>query len=283
MYQEFDYTKENLLVVDDEPSVLGVVTELLLNLGFNVDSAGNGKEALQLLRNKNHSILVTDINMPELNGIELIKGIKKEIPEINIIAMTAYDKDYTYMSVINAGADDFVIKPFNIDEMEAKIRRILIERHIRQELSRLSITDNLTGLYNRRHFYNQLKKEMQRADRQNRPLSLIILDLNGFKKYNDTHGHLAGDKLLSEAGEIINSKIRCKVDMAFRYGGDEFAVILVEAGEDIAREISDRIKKRFKDNRKVTASTGIATYSRGMGPEDFVLKADKELYKEKRG
>ena len=195
--------------------------------------------------------------------------------------MTGFDKDYAYMDVINAGANDFITKPFKIDEIEAKITRILIEKRIRDELAKLSITDNLTGLFNQRHFHNKLKEEVNRANRQNHPLSLILLDLDKFKDYNDTYGHLAGDKMLAESGKIILSNIRGNVDTAFRYGGDEFAIILVEADKEIVINTSERLKKGFRESDGVTASIGFATYQKEMDVNDLIALTDKDLYKSK--
>ncbi len=276
-----EYSKEYLIIVDDEIEVGQVVTELLSSLGFNADSESSGKNALQQIRNGKYTFLITDINMPELNGIELIKKVKEEKLDISIIAMTGYDKDYAYMDVINAGANDFITKPFKIDEIEAKISRILIEKKIRDELAKLSITDNLTGLFNQRHFHNKLKEEVNRANRQNHPLSLILLDLDKFKDYNDTYGHLAGDKMLAESGKIILSNIRGNVDTAFRYGGDEFAIILVEADKEIVINTSKRLKKGFRESDGVTASVGFATYQKEMDVNDLITLADKDLYKSK--
>lgn len=278
MKQEYDYSKENLLIVDDEVEVGNVVAGLLSNLGFKVRSVNSGKNALQELRNRRYTFLITDIDMPTLNGIELIRSVRKENPDINIIAMTAYEKDYTYMDVIDAGANDFIVKPFKVDEMEAKINRILIERKIKDELAWASITDSLTGLFNQRHFYNRLREEIDRARRQNHPLSLIFLDLDKFKEYNDQYGHLAGDKVLFKSGKIILSNIRENVDTAFRYGGDEFAVILVEADATVARKIRDRLEWGFDQSGGVSASVGFATYSEKMDVDDLVASADKNLY-----
>ena len=278
---EQEYQKENLLVVDDEIEVGKVVTELLSSLGFNADSENSGKNALQTIKNGKYTFLITDINMPELNGIELIKKVREEKVDISIIAMTGYDKDYAYMDVINAGANDFITKPFKIDEIEAKISRILIEKRIRDELAKLSITDNLTGLFNQRHFHNKLKEEVNRANRQNHPLSLILLDLDKFKEYNDTYGHLEGDRMLAQAGKIILLNIRENVDTAFRYGGDEFAVILVEADKEIVLNTSERIKKGFEESDGVTASIGFATYKNEMDVNDLIALVDKDLYKSK--
>ena len=273
------------MIVDDDVEAGNFVAGLLSNLGFSVGSVNSGKNALQELRNRRYTFLITDINMPTLNGIELIRMVKKENPDINIIAMTGYEKDYTYMDVIDAGANDFIVKPFKVDEMEAKINRILIERKIKDELAWASITDSLTGLFNQRHFYNRLREEIDRAKRQKHPLSLIFLDLDKFKEYNDQYGHLAGDKVLSKSGRIILSNIRENVDTAFRYGGDEFAVILVEADATIARKIRDRLEWGFEQGGGVTASVGLATYSEEMDVDDLVASADKYLYhgKNKRG
>lgn len=283
MQQNYDYKNETILIVDDEVEVGNVVKNLLANTGFNVDFVNSGKNALDQLRNGNYTFLITDISMSELSGIELIKMATKDNPEISIIAMTGYDKDYTYMDVINAGANDFIIKPFKVDEIEAKITRILIERNIREELARLSITDNLTGLYNQRHFYDKLREEIERANRQKHFLSLIFLDLDKFKSYNDKYGHLAGDTMLAKSGKIILSNIRDNVDTAFRYGGDEFAVILVEADEYIVKNISERLKSGFEEFGEVSASIGFATYSPEMKMQDLVTLADKHLYKAKNG
>ena len=276
-----EYYKEYLLIVDDEIEIGQVVTELLSSLGFNADLASSGKNALQQIRNGKYTFLITDINMPELNGIELIKKVKEEKTDISIIAMTGFDKDYAYMDVINAGANDFISKPFKIDEIEAKISRILIEKRIRDKLAKLSITDNLTGLFNQRHFHNKLKDEVNRANRQKHPLSLILLDLDKFKKYNDKYGHLAGDEILAKSAKIILSNIRENVDTAFRYGGDEFAIILVEADKEIVLSTGERIKKGFEESDGVTASVGFATYKNEMDENDLIALADKDLYKSK--
>ena len=279
--EEYDYKKENLLIVDDEMEVGRRIRDLLVNLGFNADFISNGKHTLEQLRDKKYTFLITDIRMPEVDGIELIKTVRRETPNINIIAMTGYDKNYTYMDVINAGANDFIIKPFKVDEMEAKINRILIERRIRDQLARASITDSLTGLFNQRHFYNRLREEIDRANRQNHPLSLILLDLNKFKDYNDQYGHLAGDKMLAKCARIILSNIRESVDTAFRYGGDEFAVICVEADHATAEKIKERLEWGFEQGGGVTASVGFATYSKEMEVKDLVALTDKNLYQAK--
>jgi two-component system, cell cycle response regulator len=282
MKKNNEYSREHILIVDDEPDIRMSLTDLLSERGFTTDIAENGKAALHKIRKNFYTFLLTDITMPELNGIDLIKTVKREKCEISIIAMTGYDKNFTYMDVVNAGANDFLIKPFKVDEIEAKIKRIIIERDIREKLARLSITDSLTRLFNQRHFNYKLKEEVKRAKRQNRPLSLALLDLDNFKEYNDKLGHLEGDNMLSRAGKLILSHIRENVDVAFRYGGDEFAVILVDADRNTAKYIRDRLEKGFEDGCDVKASIGIATYSKEMDVKEFIALADTNLYKAKK-
>jgi two-component system cell cycle response regulator len=281
MEQEaINYLNENILVVDDETEYGKILEGLLTRLGFKSHYAASGQEAIiELKREPSYTFLVTDIVMPGMDGLELTKKTKSEFPDVCVIVMTGFSEDFKYVSVINAGATDFINKPFRIEELEAKIRRAIIERNIRQELKRLTITDSLTGLYNQRHFYSRLNDEILRSQRKGQRLGLILLDLDDFKKFNDTHGHLAGDEHLQNFGKIILAQIRQGVDSGYRYGGDEFAIILNDADEEICRSINKRISTAFKDKCGECVSMGYAIYSPGMTPESFVAEADKHLYR----
>ena len=215
---DFDYSKEMILVVDDDSNLRDTVVKLLEVVGIKAESVSDGIEAIEALKNGAYTMILTDMKMPGLDGMDLIKKGCKEF-DVNVIAMTGYTEGYNYVDVINAGASDFIKKPFGIEELEAKIRRIITERNLRKELNRLSITDSLTELFNQRHFYARLKEEVIRAERQKHPLSLILLDLDDFKKYNDKYGHLAGDEVLRSAGTIISNCIREGEDScsAFRW------------------------------------------------------------------
>ena len=156
------------------------------------------------------------------------------------------------------------------------------ERRYRQ----LSITDDLTRLYNSRHFFKQLEAEIERTNRYGHPLSLLIIDLDDFKLYNDTYGHIAGDRVLKNVGEILRKSLR-KTDSAYRYGGEEFAVILPESEGDETLHFADRIRQAFEsqaslaqpeESMGVTVSIGVAQYIR---PEDitaFIKRTDKNMY-----
>jgi diguanylate cyclase (GGDEF)-like protein len=278
---DISYKNEHVLVVDDEEIVREPIVAMLLHLGFKADTAGSGDEALEKFKTNSYSFLLTDIRMPGIDGLELIKIVKGKYPDICAIAMTGYTKEYKYVETINAGATDFINKPFGIEEIEAKFKRGIIERNIRQELNRLSITDSLTGLYNQRHFYDRLNEETVRAQRQNHDLALILLDLDDFKQYNDNFGHLAGDELLQQVGAVINGKMRQNVDSGYRYGGDEFAVMLIEAGESVAKMMSGRIKAGILEECHISASSGFAIFEQGLSFEALVGEADRRLYEDK--
>jgi two-component system cell cycle response regulator len=236
---------------------------------------------LRMLKEKQYTFLLADMKMPEMNGMELIRRTKENFPSVSVVAMTGYTDEYRYVDIIKAGANDFVKKPIDIAELEAKIVRCISERELRKELSRLSITDSLTGLFNQRQFYMRLREEIVRSTRQKHSLALILMDLDNFKEYNDKHGHIAGDKALRDVGKAILRSIREGVDSGYRYGGDEFAIILIDSDLSIAQEICKRVHLAIRDNGEVNASLGYAVYEENMNLTDFVALADANLYRSK--
>ncbi|MFP4037340.1 MAG: diguanylate cyclase [Desulfobacteraceae bacterium] len=276
-----DYTQEVMLVVDDNALVRDTLVRLVSALGFSVESASSGFEALDLLNRSDFSFMLTDMKMPGMDGLELIKEARERHPELSIISMTGYAEGYRYVDVINAGASDFIKKPFDIEELEAKVRRIINERSLKEELSRLSVTDSLTGLYNHRQFFLKLRKEVLRSRRQKQDLAVVLIDLDDFKAFNDACGHLAGDAALRTVGRIIQSSIREGVDSGYRYGGDEFAVILIDAGIEVAREIVERIRKGLEAHGGLGASFGISRFEGDMSANEMVDEADRALYRMK--
>jgi two-component system cell cycle response regulator len=276
-----DKAKELILVVDDDQRVCEVLKELLGALQFPTASAPSGAEALKMLKDRPYTFLLADMKMPEMNGMELIRRSRENLPTVGVIAMTGYAEEFKYVDIINAGANDFVKKPIDIAELEAKIVRCISERDLKKELSRLSVTDSLTGLFNQRHFYMRLREEIVRSTRQKHPLALILIDLDNFKEYNDRHGHIAGDQALRHVGKSILRSIREGVDSGYRYGGDEFAIILIDSDILIAEEIGKRVRFAIKDSGELRASLGYAVYSEDMNLTDFVRLADTNLYKSK--
>ncbi|MFH1625749.1 MAG: diguanylate cyclase [Pseudomonadota bacterium] len=159
-------------------------------------------------------------------------------------------------------------------------RDITDRKELERELEKLSITDSLTGLYNQRHFYGEIGREIERAKRLGRPLSLILFDVDGFKSYNDTYGHLEGDKILQKVGRVVSQNIRGNVDSGYRYGGDEFMIILPEARKNQALTVGERIRKSFKDSEAfyVALSMGLVEYRNEYDLEKFIRLADEAMY-----
>jgi len=278
---DIDKAKELILVVDDDQRVCEALKEFLGALQFPTASALGGADALKMLKDRPYTFLLADMKMPQMNGMELIRRSRESFPTVSVIAMTGYADEFKYVDIINAGAHDFVKKPVDIAELEAKIIRCISERDLKKELSRLSVTDSLTGLFNQRQFYMRLREEIVRSTRQKHPLALILLDVDNFKEYNDKHGHIAGDQALRDVGKAILRSIREGVDSGYRYGGDEFAIILIDSDILIAEEIGKRVRFAIRDSGELGASLGYAVYREDMDLTDFVRLADTNLYKSK--
>jgi len=280
---------QQLLLVDDDPIILNLLAEFVSSLGYQYRTAGDGLEAMSLLEQSSSTIVITDLMMPKMDGMELIRKIKKLWPETDVMAITGYSRDFHYTDVIKSGACDFIQKPFNLDELEAKLNRIIRERGYRALLKRLSIRDVLTDLYNRRFLDQKLEEETQRATRQDYPLFLIILDLDNFKELNDTLGHQAGDEVLQRLAGVLNNSIRRNVDIPFRYGGDEFAVMIPQASTEQVKQIAERIRRNYlnEDIGETSLSLGISRFSKtnsGLREDinDFIHKADVSMYTAKK-
>ncbi|OPL13663.1 MAG: hypothetical protein AVO38_02950 [delta proteobacterium ML8_D] len=280
---------QELLIVDDDPAIRNLLTEFLSRLGHQCRTAVDGLEAMSLLKQSPSTIVITDFQMPRMGGMELILKIKKLWPETDVIAITGYVRDFNYTDVIKAGASDFIQKPFHLDELEAKLNRITTERGYRTLLQRLSTRDVLTDLYNRRFLDQKLEEEAQRATRQNYFLYLIIIDLDNFKELNDTLGHQAGDKVLQRLAKVLTNSIRSNVDIPFRYGGDEFAIMIPQADTEQVNQIAERIQSNYlsEDIGKTSLSIGISRFRRTNRSlqediNNFISEADNSMYAAKK-
>jgi diguanylate cyclase (GGDEF)-like protein len=167
-----------------------------------------------------------------------------------------------------------------VNQSLEKYRTLKEKEKLEEEVRRLSITDDLTGLYNHRHFFKTLEAELARLKRQKTSLSLLMFDLDNFKRYNDLYGHLEGDKVLKTIGEIVKHSIRYNVDSGYRYGGDEFAVLLIGAYMDQALTIAERIRFSIEQAQflNITVSVGLSEYRDHFDLEGFVKSADDAMY-----
>jgi diguanylate cyclase (GGDEF)-like protein len=280
---------DKILLVDDDPVVLDLMGTYISAFGYEYDIAGDGLEAVEKLKSDNFSIVFTDMIMPKMDGMLLLRHIRENYPSIGVIVITGYGHTFTYTDVIKAGASDFIGKPFNADELEAKLNRLVRELNLVKQLERHSICDSLTDLYNRRYFDTKIITEVQRADRQGYNIFLQLLDVDNLKGYNDSAGHPAGDELLKSVGRILRDSIRENVDWAFRFGGDEFGVVFTQVELKQIVTVANRILQKYNQQKfsGTGLSIGIAGFMRSPDNswaddiKELVNRADKALYKAK--
>lgn len=275
-----------VLVVDDDELVRKTLSVLIFSLGYRYHIASDGLEAAEVLKTTNVDLVLSDIIMPKMDGLELLSYINNNHPDTGVIIATGYSEQASYAEVIKAGAIDFIKKPIDQAELEAKLARALRERQMMRKLEALSMCDGLTSLLNRRAFDLRFPQEAERAFRQNYPLYLALIDIDYFKDYNDTHGHTEGDRVLISLSDIMREGTRASVDMCFRLGGDEFAVILPQTTATQATEIVQRILLKFveSDFDGKTLSIGIISCVRdnSINAEDdfaqMLKRADQAMY-----
>jgi diguanylate cyclase (GGDEF)-like protein len=279
-----------ILIVDDDYAVRDSIDEFLTLMDFTTCTAENAEQALDLLEKSRVDVVITDIIMNGMNGLEMTEIIKARF-EADVIVITGYTGDYSYEEAIHKGADDFIFKPVRFEELLLRLKRVLREQKLTRErnttlaqLRELAITDDLTKLYNSRHFYAQIETEINRYNRYQRPLSLLLIDVDHFKAYNDTHGHMEGDKVLHHIAALIQSCLRT-MDSAYRYGGEEFTVILPETPCEAAMAVAERINKLVKNElfieniqKDLSVSIGVTEYKAGEPMIEFVRRADQAMY-----
>lgn len=427
MPQPPDGEKERIIILDDERSILDILGQHLMDDRYEVVLSDSPHEVLQALERGRFSLLITDLKMPDMHGIEVLERAKRIDEDLAVIVVTALMDIQNAIDAMRAGAYDYLLKPFNLAEITfsvekaLKSRRLVIEnrryqqeledrvqqatrelkatkeylenllhssvdaivtidkqgvinyinqgttktlgfndadalgrpfeqflaggrdeadyirrmletaheiqsyetelrtkdgrslpvsmsiaaikhidgswdnyvvickditaqKNVEASLKEESIKDGLTGLYNQRYFFDRLESEIERARRQGHALSLLLFDVDQFKTYNDRHGHLEGDKVLRAVGQVVMECTREHVDISFRYGGDEFTVILPEAREEQAMLIAERIRSTFEEKHfdTLTLSIGLMTYKAGQTARSFIHFVDKIMYSAKR-
>jgi len=285
----------HVLIVDDNDEIRESMHEYLEMTGYNPSTAYSAEEAVDLLKKNSFQVVITDIKLPGMNGLELTDLIRKNY-DSDVIVMTGFSKDYSYEDAVSKGASDFVFKPVRFEELMLRLKRVLKERDLTKDrdnmldkLQKLAITDGLTKLYNSRYFYSQLEVEVDRSSRYDHPLALLLLDIDHFKVYNDTYGHLEGDKVLVRFGDLIKSCLRT-MDSAYRYGGEEFTVILPETTGQEAVNVAERIRSVTETEKMspqggktvtVTVSAGVTQYLKEEKLSVFIQRADNAMYNSK--
>lgn len=302
-------TEGRVLVVDPEPLVAELVTRRLNEAGFEAFSTGNGEEAMRIALGGELDVVLVATRLPDCSGLELVERLRSEprTHGISIAVLTVLRDPVQTLRLIDAGADDCLRKPIDRVELVGRVRSLArIKRQLdelrsanerlaelNRQLDRTASIDALTQLGNRRTFDARMAIEVERAERYGQPLSLLVLDVDHFKRVNDTYGHAAGDDVLRALGAVIQGSVR-RVDLAARYGGEEIAVIAPATSGPAARSLAERLRRAVADVRvtvetdagptvlAVTTSVGVATRSEGQTAEDLFAATDSALYRAKQ-
>ncbi len=285
-----------VLVVDDRYDNVKLLAYELVDHGYQVVTAFSGTQAIEAARSARPDVILLDIMMPGMDGVEVCRYLKNDMDlrSIPVIMVSAREMDQDVIRGLDAGAHDYVTKPFNSQIVLARIRSAARakESHdmiaeMNQRLAELATTDGLTGIKNHRHFRDSLDTSLSLAIRQSIPLSVIMIDIDHFKAINDAHGHAAGDDVLRTIAKILRENTR-EHDEVARYGGEEFVILLpltdAAAGLALAERLRESIANHPWPVQPVTASFGVATLPAKSLPRGGSLleQADRALYHSKK-
>jgi diguanylate cyclase (GGDEF)-like protein len=290
-----------ILIADDSVVSRRLLEATLRKWGYDVMVACDGAEALELLQRKDApGLIILDWMMPGMTGVEVCRRIRQRDsePYTYILLLTSKSQKEDLIEGMDAGADDYISKPFDPNELQVRlragIRLVDLQSQLlkaREELREQATRDSLTRLWNRSSILNELTRELARSERDRRPLGLVIVDLDHFKQVNDTYGHLAGDAVLREAARRMQNSIR-QYDSIGRYGGEEFLILFPGCGEVDCVAQADRLRKQLAQaemsvndsSLRVTASFGVTVSVPGevRTQEALIRTADEALYVAKR-
>jgi len=292
----------SILVIDDSKTARRQVIEILSRnaLFQNYFEAADGVEGFKLTLNNKVDLILCDVEMPGMDGFKFLQMLsgREESHDIPVIMVTGREDAEAKIRGLEQGASDYVTKPYDAGELLARVKVQLKIKSLQDKLKQsnqmlleLSHTDPLTSLNNRRSMMDALNKEFERSARKQTPLSLLILDIDHFKKINDNFGHQLGDTALQSLSTLLTGHLR-QYDMAARFGGEEFVLILPDTTEAEATRAAERIRQEvetliidgFTDNFRLTVSIGVAAAPNKMmeTPDDLIREADYALYNAKR-
>jgi two-component system cell cycle response regulator len=278
----------NVLVVDDEEIICTLFAAMLGHYGrYHVVTTTDGRQVMDILRREPFDVMLLDMSMPAISGLEVLRQVTQTFEELPVIIVTGHGSIEVAVESMQAGAADFVTKPVPAAVLHLRIQKAL--EHARTR--RLASTDGLTGVYNHRTFQERLSQEIARADRYSRPLSVLMIDVDHFKVYNDTYGHPQGDIVLQDLARLLQEMSRTS-DTVARCGGEEFAIILPETDSVGAQKIGQRLCEQvarapfpgqdLMPGGTLTISIGVATYASAGTKEALLQAVDTALYTAKR-
>jgi len=277
-----------VLVVDDEEIICTLFAAMLGHYGrYHVVTTTDGRQVMDILRREPFDVMLLDMSMPAISGLDVLRQVTQAFEELPVIIVTGHGSIEIAVESMQAGAADFVTKPVPAAVLHLRIQKAL--EHARTR--RLASTDGLTEVYNHRTFQERLSQEIARADRYRRPLSVLMIDVDHFKVYNDTCGHPQGDIVLQDLARLLREMSRTS-DTVARYGGEEFAIILPETDSVGAQKIAQRLREQVEGyafpgqdlmpGGSLTISIGVATHAPAGSKDALLQAADTALYTAKR-
>ena len=303
-----------ILVVDDNKALRDVMAEVLIEEGYLVTAVANANDAIEVLAQAPCDVAIVDLRLPGIGGLELLKEIKRTYPDTQVIIITSYASLESAVEALRAGAYDYLAKPFeDIALISAVVNRATEKIHLwrknvqliedlkksKEDLERmndtlldLSIRDGLTGIHNHRYFQEFLVMELARSPRFDNGFSLLFLDIDHFKNYNDTYGHVEGDSLLREFAKLLVERFR-KMDLVARYGGEEFVILLPDISIQESQRLAEELRRHIEEHPfkgcdtqpggRLTVSIGIASFpEHGSDAVSLVRAVDCALYDAKQ-
>ena len=287
---------QSVLAIDDTQDIHDLLRLRLRAEGIDLFHAHTAADGIARAKELVPDLILLDIDMPRMNGFDVCRALKSDLvtAPIPIIFLSAASEVDDKVAGFDLGAVDFITKPFNTAELRARVRAALRTKRYQDMLAQRAQLDGLTGLWNRGYFNQRLQDEVAAARRYGREVTLVLVDLDHFKRINDGHGHPFGDRVLTATGEVLSATVRA-TDAACRYGGEEFALILTETGPVGARTCSERVREQVEALSlmskgkavPVTASIGFATTSMipkdDLTPQALLSAADAALYAAKQG
>lgn len=288
-----------VLVVDDDPVMREMLLEIFAIPGYVVDAAATGGEAIEMLGHETYDLLLTDMRMPEHDGFAVLEAAKHAAPDTDVIVMTGYASVDIAVECMKRGASDFVTKPFNIDHIQLIAQRTMEHKRLRKKAAEseyyqsLALTDPLTNIYNRRYFMQLLDTEIARSKRKSHAFVVVMIDIDHFKVFNDSNGHLAGDDALKLVAGALAKHSRTS-DIVARLGGEEFALILPEMSRADGRLGAERLRQIIEQTAipgeehmpggRLTISLGLSVFPEDAQTSTTLLdRADRALYLAKNG
>jgi len=284
---------DKILIVDDNNNNIRLLQDILEDEGYEVFTLNSGIPVLETSRKIKPDIILLDIMMPLLDGFEVCKALKEdtELKDIPVIMVTAKAEGKDLKNALEIGAVDYIKKPIDEEEVIARVQSALRQKDSREVLREKASRDGLTGLFNHRILLELLETEINKQKRNKQSISFVMLDIDYFKKVNDTYGHTAGDLVLKELSNILKNMVRGG-DIPGRYGGEEFGIILPDITREDTYQLCERIRQRIADYDfyinpdSIRATISIGFYNKSAENnstcETVIKYADEALYKAKQ-